>query len=257
MEFGKLLKATEGLPIIESELLCAGCADPGSIKVQISRWQKAGKIIQLKRGVYLLAAPYRKTTLYEPHAAGILKRPSYISLEKALEYYDLIPEAVAVYTCVTPKRPGRFSSEVGSFDYRHIQGSLFWGYDAVTLNQQTAFWALPEKALLDSLDKPQYAGGIEEVFAALDRAKGKIDAGKLVEYALAFKTITLLQRLGFIADILKIPMPKSLRRNLFRQAQKGQPIALAAPHRFGRNGEIQRDWKIVQNVPKDILRSRS
>ncbi|MCK4818073.1 hypothetical protein KA005_20050, partial [bacterium] len=93
--------------------------------------------------------PYRKIEVYEPSIAAILIRPSYISLEKALEYHNLIPEAVPVYTSVTTKRQGRFVSRVGIFDYKHIQESLFWGYTSSTVKQQTAFVASPEKALLD------------------------------------------------------------------------------------------------------------
>ena len=149
MEWERFLKTTRTLPLIDTENLMVGSSDPASIQVQISRWNKAGKIIQLKKGIYLLAEPYRKIEVYEPHIAAALKRPSYISLEKALEYYNLIPEAVSVYTSVTTKRGARFESEAGIFDYKHIQESLFWGYASHTVNQQTSFIALPEKALLD------------------------------------------------------------------------------------------------------------
>ncbi len=149
MEWERFLKITRDLPLIDTENLLVGSSDPASLQVQISRWHKARKIIQLKKGVYLLAEPYRKIEVSEPYIAAVLKRPSYISLEKALEYHDLIPEAVSVYTSVTTKRGARFESEAGIFDYKHIQESLFWGYASHTVYQQTSFIALPEKALLD------------------------------------------------------------------------------------------------------------
>ena len=149
MNWEEFLKTISKLPVINTKNLFAGVANPTSIEVQISRWKKADKIIQLKKGVYLLAEPYRKIEVYEPSIAAILIRPSYISLEKALEYHNLIPEAVPVYTSVTTKRQGRFVSRVGIFDYKHIQESLFWGYTSSTVKQQTAFVASPEKALLD------------------------------------------------------------------------------------------------------------
>jgi predicted transcriptional regulator of viral defense system len=149
MDWDRFLNITRTLPLIDTENVMVGSSDPASLQVQISRWNKAGKIIQLKKGIYLLAEPYRKIEVYEPYIAAVLKRPSYISLEKALEYYNLIPEAVSVYTSVTTKRGARFESEAGIFDYKHIQGSLFWGYASHTVNQQTSFTAVPEKALLD------------------------------------------------------------------------------------------------------------
>lgn len=149
MQFSKFVQKFQNLPIVQTPVLHAGLKNVSSLKVQISRWQRSDKLIQLRRGVYLFAEPYRKVEMFEPYLAATLQHPSYISLEKALEYYDLIPEAVSVYTSVTTKRPGRFTTKVGIFDYRHIQTPLFWGYTSIELNRQTAFMAFPEKALLD------------------------------------------------------------------------------------------------------------
>jgi Predicted transcriptional regulator len=149
MKFEEFVNRVGKMPVVDVENLLSGVSDPLPIKVQISRWLKAGKLIQLKRGFYLLADAYRKSDICEPYIASILKIPSYISLEKALEYHDLIPEAVTVYTSVTTKRPGRFVSKIGVFDYRHIKQTLFWGYESMVVNKQTSFIASPEKALLD------------------------------------------------------------------------------------------------------------
>ena len=149
MKLYELIKKYGNLPVIDTENLLAGESDPNSIRVQISRWVRSEKLIQVKRGIYLLAKEYRKVDAYEPHLASILEKPSYISLEKALEYHGLIPEGVPVYTLVTTRRPRRLVSSVGTFDYRHIKSSLFWGYSSVTVNGQTAFMASIEKAILD------------------------------------------------------------------------------------------------------------
>ncbi|MFH0763663.1 MAG: hypothetical protein V1927_01510 [Candidatus Omnitrophota bacterium] len=199
MKFEKFIKIAEGLPVIDAEILLAGVSDPNPIKVQISRWKKAGKLIQLKRGLYLFSKPYRKVEIYEPHIASILKKPSYISLEKAFEYHDLIPEAVTVYTSVTTKRPDRFVSEIGDFDYRHIKPALFWGYEPVSLHNQTAFIASPEKALLDFF----YIKKIDVSNEYLDELRlqnlEEIDLDKLIEYAERFKKPGMRR----IAELLK------------------------------------------------------
>ncbi len=149
MKWGDFLNLVGDLPVINTEVLVVGVANPGAVKVQLSRWRRAGKLIQLKKGFYVLAAAYRKIDIYELYVASFLKRPSYVSLEKALEFYGLIPEAVPIYTSVTPKRQGKFISKIGIFEYQHIKDSLFWGYDSISMNKQTAFIASPEKALLD------------------------------------------------------------------------------------------------------------
>lgn len=149
MEFDKFLDQVRNMPIIETEALFIGARNPETIKVQVSRWEKAGKLIKLKRGFYVLAERYRKTAVSEFYIASVLMQPSYVSLEKALEYHHLIPEAVYVYTSVTTKRQGKFISKAGRFRYWHIQTPLFWGYESLKIDGQTAFVASAEKAILD------------------------------------------------------------------------------------------------------------
>lgn len=186
MKWTEFIKLVGGLPVIDTEILLTGVSKPEPLKVQISRWQKAGKLIQIKRSIYLLAEPYRKVEVYEPYLASILKRPSYISLEKALEYHGLIPEAVPVYTSVTTKRPEKIISKVGVFDYRHIKSFLFWGYDSVTVNRQTAFIASPEKALLDFFYLKKVSISPEYLKEMRLQNVKKINLNKLFEYAKRF-----------------------------------------------------------------------
>ena len=53
MDWGNFLNITGELPVIDTENLFAGVSDTASIEVQISRWKKSGKVIQLKRGSLL------------------------------------------------------------------------------------------------------------------------------------------------------------------------------------------------------------
>ncbi len=187
------------MPVIDSENLLTGITDPGSIKVQLSRWTKSGKLIKLKNNIYLLSENFRKVDIYEPHIASVLKRPSYISLEKALEYHGLIPEAVPVYTSVTTKRPERIITAIGVFDYRHIKASLFWGYSSVIVNKQQAFFAGPEKALLDFF----YLKGlrVDDDYLCEMRLQNlkEINLSRLLQFAARFKSPGMLK----VAQLIK------------------------------------------------------
>lgn len=191
------------LPVIGTELMLAGVKDPKPVKVQISRWQKSGKLFQLKRGFYVLSETYRKTSLFEPYISFLLKRPSYLSLEKALEYHGLIPEGVPVYTAVTSKRAAKFSSEIGVFTYRHIKQSLFWGYESVTLNSQTGFIAHPEKALLDLV----YLHGMNislEYFEGLRlQHVDKLNPVILFKFAAKFKSLGMQRAASVIVKYIE------------------------------------------------------
>lgn len=186
MNFEKLLKRFGRTPVIETENLRIGTSNRAPIHVQLSRWRQSGKITQLRRGIYVLADPYRKVELFDFHLAAVIEKPSYVSLEKALEYHDLIPEGVGVFTSVTTKRPHKFTTPLGVFDYRHVQPSLFWGYDSVIVNRQTAFVAKPEKALLDMF----YLKALSASPAFIEELRlqnlGKISLRRLSAYAEAF-----------------------------------------------------------------------
>ena len=150
MRFQDLLSIVKEEPVFESTLLMSGDVDPEEVRVQLSRWTRSGKLFQLRRGLYSLAPPYQKTKPHPFLMANRMVVPSYISLESALAFYGLIPEYVAQTTSVTAARPQTIRTTLGSFDFRHIQQLLFFGYHTNDLPEsQNAFLAVPEKALLD------------------------------------------------------------------------------------------------------------
>lgn len=199
MEFSDFLKKVQALPLVDTRVLTAGLSDASAVKVQISRWERAEKLIQLKRGIYLLAEPYRKIKTTEFYIAGVLKNPSYISLEKALEYHGLIPESVAVLTSVTTKRPASFKTPLGVYDYRHIKPSLFWGYTSLVIQGQTSFMAAPEKALLDFFYLRQGEVSLEYLDELRLQRVENINPRKLKEFALRFQKPGLIRAADLVS----------------------------------------------------------
>jgi len=150
MEFTELLEIIQGEPLFETGLLLSGDVNPREIHRQLSRWRRAGKIHQLRRGLYCLAPPFQKVNPHPFLVANRLLPGSYVSLQSALAYYGMIPEYVPVTTSITTRRPGQWETPLGTFDFRHIQVDFFYGFHFVDLGEnQRAFIATPEKALLD------------------------------------------------------------------------------------------------------------
>lgn len=162
MEFNSLLKLIGDEPIFESSILLAGDVDPKLIRVQLSRWVKAGKIYQLRRGLYSIAPPYQRQQPHPFLVANHLQKASYVSLQSALSFYGLIPEVVNITTSVSTGRPERLDTPLGTFEFRHIKTELLFGYRMTELGEQSALIATPEKALLDLIylqpggDSPAY-----------------------------------------------------------------------------------------------------
>jgi predicted transcriptional regulator of viral defense system len=150
MEFAELVDVIQNEPVFDTGLLLAGDANPRQVRRQLSRWTQAGKIYQLRRGLYCLAPPFQKVNPHPFLVANRLITASYVSLQSALAYYGMIPEFVPRTTSVTTARPGHWETPLGIFDFRHIQVAFFDGYRLVDLaEKQHAFIATPEKALLD------------------------------------------------------------------------------------------------------------
>jgi len=137
-------------PVFETGFLLAGDVDPADVRRQLSRWVTSGHLIQLRRGLYALAPPYRKI---EPHpflVANRLVRGSYVSLQSALAHHGLIPEHVPVTTSVTTGRPQHQENPFGSFEYHHCPPNRLNGYSVEKLGGvQEALVATPAKALAD------------------------------------------------------------------------------------------------------------
>jgi predicted transcriptional regulator of viral defense system len=115
----------------------------------VQYWRKQGHLILLKRGIYVLSSDLRKQPLSMGFISNFLFSPSYLSLEYALSYYDLIPEAATVYTSVSTKKTTKFNTPLGVFEYRSVKNSLFFGFTKATGQGQDYFIAYPEKAVLD------------------------------------------------------------------------------------------------------------
>jgi predicted transcriptional regulator of viral defense system len=150
MRFSELLATVGNLPLFRSSLLLAGDRDPADVRRQLARWKASGRILQLRRSVYVLAEPWRRVEPLPFLIANELHRPSYVSLQSALSHYGMIPEAVPVTTSATTGRPIRVDTPLGSFLYRHLAPVAFFGYGRVPLlRDQEALIASPAKALLD------------------------------------------------------------------------------------------------------------
>lgn len=110
------------------------------------------QIISLKRNYYVTRSFYdahKTDTTYFFSLANTLLKPSYVSLEAALQYYGLFAEAVNyTITSVTLKLPRTFQNRMGTYSYRKINEKLFTDFQGIKGNFEFTI-ALPHKAIFD------------------------------------------------------------------------------------------------------------
>lgn len=203
MYFQEVAPLLAKLPLFESSHLFAGAQNPQQVQRRLSDWVRAGKVIQLRRGLYTIAPPYQRQQPHSYVIANHLVRGSYVSLHTALSHYDLIPEHVAVVTSVTTGRPGTWQNLYGHFSYQHMQPALFFGFRYWQVTQtQWAYLATPEKALLDLIYLTPDGGSEGYIRALRLQNLDQLDSERLTQYAARAAKPKLRRALSHILQLV-------------------------------------------------------
>ncbi len=150
MDFARLVENTADLHCFSPGMVTAG-ENLNQVRVQLSRWALSGRVIRIHKGWYTVGEPYRRVRIDLNVIACTVKAGTYVSLESALSFHGAIPEYVPQTTCVTTGRPATLHTPFGRIRYRHIKNEAFFGYSRYESGAQSAYIAVPEKALLDLL----------------------------------------------------------------------------------------------------------
>jgi predicted transcriptional regulator of viral defense system len=172
---------------------------------RLVEWQQKGYLAKVRRGYYCFEGQ-QKGEYFSYIAANKIYAPSYISLESALSYYNLIPEGVFMTTSVTTRNTANYDTSVGDFVYRHIKPSLYFGYRLIRNQDYTVRMAEPEKVILDYfyLNK---IGGAEDVegFRINEYALQElIEPVKLTRYQQMFNSIALDKRIQIFLNVMNV-----------------------------------------------------
>ncbi len=117
---------------------------------KIALLERDGRIIRLKRGLYVVSPNENEVALSKELIANHLYAPSYVSMQAALRFYGLIPERVHVTQSMTVKSSRTFENTLGIFEYVRIARDAFGIGLRIEQADGFAFTiATPEKALCD------------------------------------------------------------------------------------------------------------
>lgn len=204
MNFQEIVPHLTKIPLFESGLLYAGADSPQQVQRRLADWKRAGKVYQLRRGLYTLARPYQAEPPHSYLIANYMVQSSYVSLHMALSHYDLIPEHVAVITSVTTKRSGMWHNLYGHFSYQHIQPSLFFGFQYRRVGStQWAYMATPEKALLDLIYLTPDADNEDYLRALRLQNLDQLNTARLIAYVERANRPKFRRALPYILQLVK------------------------------------------------------
>ena len=131
---------------------------PGRRYGLVNRAKKSGELLQIQRGLYVLADRYRSHPCHPFALAQALAPGSYISFETALVYHGWIPERVFTTSSVVHGRKSRqYENEMlGTFSFHPIaiqSGYFLELVNRVQIDEQIMLVAMPCRALMDLVCK--------------------------------------------------------------------------------------------------------
>ena len=185
--------------------------NPTNIDVYLWRRTKSGKIIRLKRGLYVTQEQItflQKTDNYAGYipylTTNILMSPSYISTEEVLFLNNIIIENVYATTAITTKKTTYIENSFWRFQYQNISEDLFRGYETKKIWRLTSYRAYPEKALLDYLRLKKGIVFQESYFEELRLEVDRLNFKRLKQFVKRFNRrkidtcFTYLQKLRWL-----------------------------------------------------------
>mgnify|MGYP000032264518 CR=1 FL=1 len=228
----------------------------------LHKLERKGWLERIRAGVYqFVPAAYGYPEKIPPANAFVvgaaLIDPYYFSYYTSNSYYGFTTQMPFTLFIATTKKKAKVEWQSVTFKFVTLSKHKFFGYRIERVLDTDVYIAEPEKSLVDSFDKPHYAGGIEQLVRIIWRGFRKIDQEKLVDYTIRMKSHALVQRLGFIIDFLTREgliksMSSDLRKLLLDSVGKA-PIYLDP--RRPRRGSFSKEWRVICNVSRDQLLS--
>lgn len=176
--------------------------------------------------------------------ASYLTKPYYIGFWSALNYHglsDQIPSSIFVCTTKAKKPVSVLNSK---FVFVQLVKAKFVGIDKVVVEDHEVNISDRNKTIVDCLDHPEHAGGIDEVARAIYFDHEELDFGIIRDYSLKMKNVAIFKRLG---HVLEATMLLDKYHNVFEGVKltEGYPVLDKLGVKKGRHSE---KWKLLINA---------
>ena len=205
-------------------------------------------LFRLSRGKYLIlpleAGVKPEFTEHELIIASKLVEPYYISYWSALNHYGFTEQVSKTVFVATIKRKREMNLLGLKIKFVTIKENKFFGFKKSLVNNHPVNIAEKEKVIVDCLDLPRNCGGVIEIIKTIDSAKEELDFRKLEDYAKKMKNHAVINRLGYILELLNIETKlKPSKHYVFLDPLLKNKIS------------YNTKWKIIENIPKTGLLS--
>jgi predicted transcriptional regulator of viral defense system len=174
--------------------------------------------------------------------------PSYIGWWSAASFHGFTtqkPMTVSVAVLRTSTTHVIEDTEVNFFK---TSEQKFFGFKEYEIYGRKVVISDPEKTVIDCIDHPEFSGGISELARIVYGAMGEIEQKKLVDMALKMNSVSLLQRLGFLTDLVKKPLSEKLRLKIRKEISKSSRSIFGRPARKEGDVGYNSAWGLIVNA---------
>lgn len=176
---------------------------------------RKGWLSRIVGGKYMLLPPeHGPENLGENNVlalAAAAVEPSYIGWWSAASWHGFTTQKpMTVFVAVTRQTPPKVI-EGAAVRFVKVTNRKFFGYEPYNVYGRMVALSTPAKTLVDCLDRPDLAGGPAELTRIAHEALADTDPEDVLEAATAMKSKAVLQRLGFLSDLLGRKLPEPVR----------------------------------------------
>ena len=243
---------------LAAHLAVYGEVGPRGQEALLAYYRRRGRIVRIRRGLYAVVPLGADAGSFpvDPYlVAARLTPDAVLSHHTALEFHGRAYSVWGhrIYSAARPRGPLRFRSEVyrGASFPAALRRSRAEHLDV----QQSERAGLPvrvtslERTLVDVVDRPDLAGGWEEVARSVASIEF-VDVDRVVSYALRLDNATTIAKVGFV-----VSQHRDTWMITDRQLQPLRDRRPSRPHYLDRSrresGCLVKDWNLV--VPPDVL----
>jgi predicted transcriptional regulator of viral defense system len=218
---------------------------------------RKGWLIRLGGGRYMLLPPERGVESFGENnplavAAAVIQE-SYVGWWSAAAFHGFTTQQPAAVFVAVRRQARPRTVEDAEIRFVTLPARKFFGFESYSVYGRSTHISEPEKTLIDCVDRPDLSGGPAEVTRIVHAAMGEVDQRKLVDAAMQMKSTSLLQRLGFLSDLVERPLQDELR------ARVRAAIPKSARSVFGRRERREDDigyaaeWGLFVHARKSDL----
>lgn len=153
----RIIALVEKLPFFAINNLKITNVSSHYLKIILSRYAKAGKLINLKKGLYTsqkyvsYVKEKNKYHSFLEFLATEIYSFSYLSLEYILYEHNILTDIPVNFTLMTKNKPTCFVNKLETFIYHKIKNELFLGFETIQKGDFIIYKATKAKALFDYL----------------------------------------------------------------------------------------------------------